>query len=30
MIIANKELLDDFIQTHAQAIKPLTKWVEVV
>ena len=30
MIIANKELLDDFVQTHAQAIKPLNKWVGVV
>lgn len=30
MIIANKELLDDFIQTHAQATKALNKWVEVV
>ena len=30
MIIANKELLDNFVQTHAQAVKPLNKWVEVV
>jgi len=30
MIIANKELLDDFVQTHAQAAKPLNKWVDVV
>lgn len=30
MIIANKELLDDFVQTHAQAVKPLNKWVEAV
>lgn len=30
MIIANKELLDDFIQTHAQATRALNKWVEVV
>ena len=30
MIIANKELLDAFVQTHAQAAKPLNKWVEVV
>ena len=30
MIIANKELLDDFVQSHAQAVKPLNKWVEVV
>ena len=30
MRIANKELLDDFVQTHAQAPKPLNKWIEVV
>lgn len=30
MIIANKELLDDFVQTHAQTVKPLNKWIEVV
>lgn len=30
MIIANKELLDDFVQIHAQAAKPLNKWIEVV
>jgi len=30
MIIANKELLDDFVQIHAQAAKPLNKWVEDV
>lgn len=30
MIIANKELLDDFVQSHTQAVKPLNKWVEVV
>ncbi len=30
MIIANKELLDDFVQTHVQATKPLNKWIEVV
>ena len=30
MIIANKELLDDFVQSHAQAAKPLNKWVEEV
>ena len=30
MIIANKEILDDFVQSHAQAIKPLNKWVEDV
>jgi len=25
MIIANKELLDDFVQKHANAVKPLNK-----
>ena len=30
MIIANKEILDDFVQSHAQAAKPLNKWVEDV
>ena len=30
MIIANKELLDDFVQVHTQAIRPLNKWVEIV
>ena len=30
MIIANKELLEDFVQTHPQAIKPLNKWIDVV
>ena len=30
MIIANKELLDDFVQSHANAVKPLNKWVEDV
>lgn len=30
MIIANKIILDNFIQTHAQAVKPLNKWVDVV
>ena len=30
MKIANKELLDDFVQTHAQSTKPLNKWVEIV
>ncbi len=30
MIIANKELLDDFVQIHAQAAKPLNKWIEAV
>ena len=30
MIIANKQLLDDFVQLHSQAAKPLNKWVEDV
>lgn len=30
MIIANKALLDDFVQTHAQSASPLNKWVETV
>ena len=30
MIIANKELLDEFVQFHPQAIKPLNRWVELV
>lgn len=30
MIIANKELLDDFVQLHAQATKPLNKWIETI
>lgn len=30
MIIANKELLDDYVQSHANATKPLNKWIEVV
>lgn len=30
MIIANKELLDDFVQSHASAAKPLNKWVDTV
>ncbi len=30
MIIANKELLDDFVQLHANAAKPLNRWVEQV
>lgn len=30
MIIANKALLDDFVQTHAQSASPLNKWVEKV
>ncbi len=30
MIIANKILLDDFIQSHVQALKPLNKWLALV
>ncbi len=30
MIIANKLLLDDFIQRHSRAVKPMNKWVEEV
>ncbi len=30
MIIANKEILDDFVRSHAQAAKPLNKWVRDV
>lgn len=30
MKIANKTLLDDFVQTHAGATGPLNKWVEKV
>ena len=30
MIIANKELLDDYVQRHANALKPLNKWIEDV
>lgn len=30
MIIANKVILDDFVQSHSQALKPLNKWIEVV
>lgn len=30
MIIANKELLDDFVKSHANAIKPLNKWIDDV
>lgn len=30
MIIANKELLDDFVQSHASAINPLNKWINEV
>lgn len=27
MIIANKELLNDFVQRHASAAKPLNRWI---
>lgn len=30
MIIANKEILDEFVQKHAQAAGPLNNWVEKV
>ena len=30
MRIANKTLLDDFVQSHAQSAGPLNKWVEKV
>ena len=30
MIIANKELLDKFVQSHAQSAAPLNNWVEKV
>ena len=30
MVIANKELLKDFIQSHAQAARPLNRWIEKV
>ena len=30
MKIANKGLLDDFVQTHGLSAKPLNRWVEVV
>lgn len=30
MNISNKPLLYDFCQKHAQAIKPLNKWIETV
>lgn len=30
MLLANKELLDEFVQTHASAVKPLNTWVERV
>ena len=30
MFIANKEILDEFVQRHAQSAAPLNKWVERV
>lgn len=30
MIIANKELLEIFVQNHANAARPLNKWIETV
>lgn len=30
MFIANKVLLDDFVQSHASAASPLNKWIERV
>ncbi len=30
MIIANKGILDDFVQTHPGSSKPLNKWIEIV
>lgn len=27
MIIANKEILDGYVQTHAQVAAPLNKWI---
>lgn len=30
MIIANKELLDKFVQSHAQSAAPLNNWIEKV
>lgn len=30
MHIFNKEILDDFVQRHSGAVKPLNKWVESV
>lgn len=28
MVIANKEILDDFVQQHADAARPLNRWIE--
>jgi len=30
MIVANKTLLNDFVQTHAQLAKPLNRWLSQV
>lgn len=30
MIIANKILLDDFVQSHVQALKPVNRWLQKV
>jgi len=30
MLIANKELLRDFVNSHANAAKPLNKWIDEV
>lgn len=30
MIVANKTLLNDFVQTHAQSAKPLNRWLSKV
>ena len=30
MIVANKTLLNDFVQTHAQSAKPLNRWLSQV
>lgn len=30
MIVANKTLLNDFVQAHAQSAKPLNKWLDQV
>ena len=30
MILDNKKILDDFVEKHAKAAKPLNKWVEEV
>lgn len=30
MKVFNKEILDDFVQRHAQSAKPLNRWIESV